>query len=294
MTATIEAAALGDEPDTASVGVLERNRAVLARVARVIRAATNLDWVAAEDDPAVLRARLAADARMLACGCDDVEVVLGWLAGSLTQARLAVWSDDPVRLLALAERDDRVISLLGWPSFLSMPRSWELALATRTLHAPSAESTSLADVFAGVPAVAEFRPGTRRDRERVVLDIGHLVERTGAADRTSARIGEVAHELVINATYVAPVDAAGDPRYAGDRNAEVTLAPREVPVMRFATDGILVALQMTDPFGRLTRGDVLTGIRRGMGAGRAAAADVVDRNNGGAGLGLWRIYSSST
>ena len=35
-----------------------------------------------------------------------------------------------------------------------MPRPWELALATRTLYAPSPDATSLADVFPGVPALA--------------------------------------------------------------------------------------------------------------------------------------------
>jgi hypothetical protein len=42
-----------------TIGVLERNRAVLHRATRVVRAASNLAWVAAEQQPAVLRDKLA-------------------------------------------------------------------------------------------------------------------------------------------------------------------------------------------------------------------------------------------
>jgi hypothetical protein len=291
VSATIDPSALSPEPEAMRIGLLERNRSVLARAARVMRAAANLDWVAADEDPLVVRAQLAADAQLVACEGADAAIALDWMGAACPRCKLVAWSHDPAPLLALAERDDRLVSLIGWPSFQSMPRAWEIALATRTVLAPGPESTMLGDVFAGAPVVAERFPSSQADRDGVVGEIGDLVERVGAADRVSARIAGVAHELVMNATYDAPVGADGEPRYAHDRRAPVTLDRGELPLVRFATDGQLVALQVSDRFGRLTRDQVLASILRGAGAGSANAADVVDPSYGGAGLGLWRVYS---
>ncbi len=293
MVATFDRATLGAEPAMLQIGVLERNRSVLQRAARVMRAAANLDWVAAEEDPLALRAQLDPSTRLLACEASDAELVLGWIGDSFPSARLAVWSHETAPLIELAERDDRVVSLIGWPRFQSMPRSWEIALATRMLLAAFPEPTSIADVFAGVPMVAEFRPAAPAERDEVVLEISRLVERTGGADRLTARIGEVAHELIMNATYDAPVDASGEPRYAKDRRAGVVLERDEVPLVQFATDGLLIALRVSDPFGRLSRDHVVSSIRRGSRAASAVASEVVDRSYGGAGLGIWRVYSSA-
>jgi hypothetical protein len=182
---------------------------------------------------------------------------------------------------------------LGWPTFQSIPRPWEIALATRTILWPGPDHTALGDIFTGVPAVATLHPRGPQDREHAIRQVSGLVERAGGADRTAARIGEVAHELIMNATFDAPVDSRGEPHYAFDRREQVVLKDREIPVFQFATDGMLVALQITDPFGRLTRDHVLSSIDRGRQAGRTSSAEIVDRSQGGAGLGFWRVYSSS-
>ena len=62
MIATIELSSLAPEPAAMTIGVLERNRAVLQRATRVVRAAANFAWVAAEDQPSALRGRLAPQA----------------------------------------------------------------------------------------------------------------------------------------------------------------------------------------------------------------------------------------
>ena len=274
-----------------TIGVLERNRAVLHRATRVVRAASNLAWVAAEAEPSVLRGKLAPGTRLLACDGADAELVLAW--SGLPTARVAAWSHEPHALIALAERDERLVSLIGWPSFQSMPRSWEIALATRMILSQRSDPTELRDVFAGSPVAAELWPRDQRDRERSLAEIGALVERTGAGDRIVSRISEVAHELIMNATYDAPIDARGEPRYLHDRRAHVTLRDDEVPTVQFATDGMLIAIRVTDRFGRLTRDQVLSSLRQGSGASHAVASEVVDRSRGGAGLGLWRVYAAS-
>jgi hypothetical protein len=293
VTPTIDAAALAVAPVgpvATTIGVLERNRAVLQRATRVVRAAANLAWVAAEDQPAALRAKLAPATRLIACDAADAGAVLAW---NLPTARLAAWSHQPHALLALAERDDRLVSLIGWPSFQSMPRSWELALATRMILSHHSDTTELRDAFAGTPAAAELRPRDHRDRQRVVAEVAALVERTGGSDRLAARISEVSHELIMNATYDAPIDARGEPRYHHDRRAPIAVRDAEVPTVQLATDGMLIAVRVTDRFGRLTRDQVLASLRRGADASHAAAGDVVDRSRGGAGLGLWRVYAGS-
>jgi hypothetical protein len=264
---------------------------VLHRATRVVRAAANLAWVAADDEPSALHGKLAPGARLVVCDGADVELVLAW--SGVPGARVAAWSHQPHALLALAERDDRLVSLIGWPSFQSMPRAWEIALATRMILSPHSETTELRDVFAGSPVAAELRPRDPRDRERSLAELGALVERTGAADRVVARITDVAHELIMNATYDAPIDGRGEPRYRHDRRAPVTLEDHEVPAVELATDGMLVAVRVTDRFGRLTRDQVLTSIRHGTAASHVGAAEVVDRSRGGAGLGLWRVYGAA-
>jgi hypothetical protein len=293
MAATIDPTTLASPPDAIRIGILERNRSVLQRVARVMRAASNLDGVVADGDPNVLRSQLSTHARVLACDAEDAGMMLGWIATSYPHARLAVWGHDPRDVLRLAERDDKLVSLLGWPRFQSTPRTWEIALATRMLLASDSDPTSLADLFVGAPVVAEFRPATPSDRDKLLRGISQFVERAGAPDRVSSRIADVGHELVMNATFDAPVNVSGEVRYASDRRAEVVLELDEVPLVQVSTDGILVALQVRDPFGRLSRDHVLASIMRGAAGAEAVASEVIDVSNGGAGLGLWRVYSQS-
>ncbi len=293
MAATLDLASLSPEPTTFTIGVLERNHSVRTRAARVIRAATNLEWVAAEEDPELLRVQLAPSTRLLACEAGDAELVLGWMATAFPRAHLIAWGHDARQLVELAERDERVVSLLGWPAYESMPRSWELAVAARAMLAGGPDPTTLGQILVGSPVVAQFAPATPDDREALLVEVRRLAERVGANDRVCARIVEVAHELVMNATFDAPINRAGEPRYAHDRRAAVELEPAEVPMVQFASDGLLIVLQVTDPFGRLTRDDVLTSVRRGTRAASEAATEVVDSSRGGAGLGLWRVYGSS-
>jgi hypothetical protein len=105
-------------------------------------------------------------------------------------------------------------------------------------------------------------------------------------------VGEVAHEMLMNAMYDAPVDQGGNLLYAHDRKQDVELDERSTPTFRFAADGVHVGLQIVDPFGRLTRDHVLDGIIRARKAENGGEA--LDTSGGGAGLGIFRIYQNST
>jgi len=281
--------------EPATIGVLERNRTVLARAARIVRAASAMLAVAVDDEPAGLRAQLSPETRLLICHGDDLDLALEWCATKYPAARVVTWSAGPMDpLIDAAQRHPQVTSVLGWASFQSMPRPWEIALAVRHVIAAKHEPLHVTELFSGGPVATKYKPRTSDERDAITAELARLAERIGAPARITAKISEVAHELLMNAMYDAPVNHYGEPRYAHDRRATVALDDHEVPTARFATDGNLIAVQVADPFGRLTRGHVLTGIRRGQRAASAADPNgIIDASQGGAGLGLWKIYAGS-
>ena len=275
------------------IGILESNRVVQQRAARVLRSASGLLDVAAESDPASLRALLSEELRLLACDAADLDLAVEWANSRYRDLSIMTWTSgsmDP--LLEAARSAPSLVSLIGWPSFASMPRPWELALATRRIMDQSASAPRLSELFSWGAAMVKFRPRTSQDRDLAVTEVTSLAERAGAPVRVAKRVGEVAHEMIMNALYDAPVDASGIPLYAHDRKRDVVLEEHEAPTFRFAADGVHVALQIVDPFGRLRRNHVLDGILRGRSGGEGD--EVLDTSGGGAGLGLSRIYSQST
>lgn len=276
------------------VAVLERNRTVAQRAARVLRSASGLASVAVESDPATLRSMISDELKLLACDASDLDLALEWSENRYPNQLVMAWTSGSMQpLLEAARSSPKLVSLIGWPTFASMPRPWELALATRRIMEPSAGAPRLSELFSWGSTVMKYRPRTSRDRDVIVAEMAVVSERAGATPRVAQRVGEVAHELLMNAMYDAPVDAEGTPLYAHDRKADVELAETDLPSFRFAADGVHVALQVVDPFGRLSRAHVIDGILRGR-AGSEGGADVLDTSGGGAGLGLYRIYSQST
>lgn len=277
------------------IGILEKNRTVLARATRIVRAASGLAGVATDEDPGGLRLQLSPATRLLLCDGADLELALEWQAHRFPHARIITWSTGPVEpLIELAAAAPAVVSVLGWPGFQSMPRPWEIGLAVRqALHVETA-TLPIAALFAGSPTGVKYKPRSSDDRDATVAELTALAERAGAVSRVASRIGEIAHELLMNAMYDAPVNHYGEARYAHDRRASIVLDEHEVPTARMATDGNLIAVQVADPFGRLTRAHVMDGILRGQRAREASHDDaVIDDSHGGAGLGLWKIYTGA-
>jgi hypothetical protein len=100
--------------------------------------------------------------------------------------------------------------------------------------------------------------------------------------------GELAHELIMNAMYDAPIDAQGRLKYAGDRKAAVALDANECPTVVLGTDGTRLGLRVRDPFGRLERRHVVDGLARGLAGGE------MDHSHGGAGLGMLVCHNASS
>lgn len=113
--------------------------------------------------------------------------------------------------------------------------------------------------------------------------VAHIVDLCSGPLRCGKRVadsaGEVLHELLTNAMYDAPVDDEGRPRYAQDRTAPIELGARDQVVFRYGSDGLRLALEVEDRFGRLTRADLRRSLLQG-------ASGQVSRESGGAGIGL--------
>jgi hypothetical protein len=107
-------------------------------------------------------------------------------------------------------------------------------------------------------------------------------EQLNLGSRLANSIGEVVHELITNAMYDAPVDASGHAIYAHDRTAPIQLTAEDRVIFRYGTDGLRLAVETADRFGRLRRSDLVRSLRR-------AASGQVNRAPGGAGIGLSMI-----
>jgi len=286
-------AAHGPDAEACRIGLLERNRTVASRLARVLSCATGFSDVAVSDDPEDLQARLGDNPALLACELTDLPQVASWVAQIYPGAQILVWTAGSMApLFDIAASNLAITSMLGWPSFETMPRPWELQLAARRIVDPELPPPRLAELFGWGSTVVKYRPRTTADRDAVVAEVQWLSEKAGAPPRTAEKLAEVAHELLMNAMYDAPVDVDGKPRYAHDRTTDISLEDQEVPTFRLASDGVNLALQVVDTFGRLARHQVLRSIRRGM-ATAAGGNEVLDTSHGGAGIGLHKIYASS-
>jgi CRP-like cAMP-binding protein len=102
-------------------------------------------------------------------------------------------------------------------------------------------------------------------------------------------IHTVTEELLMNAIYDAPTDASGKPLFNHlPRTEKVTLQPEQEARLRYGTDGFLLAVSVTDPFGSLSRDVIVKYLESGY-----AGQNVESAEKGGAGKGLHMIIENS-
>jgi hypothetical protein len=120
--------------------------------------------------------------------------------------------------------------------------------------------------------------------------MGEFFETNGASSRTIQVLRDAAEELLTNAFYDAPV-AAGIVNEPISRTRDVILPDDHACDLAYGCRDDLAIVRVRDPFGSLSRArlvEVLT---------RCARMDMqveVDETMGGAGLGLWRIFSGAS
>src|SRR5438067_480540 len=212
--------------------------------------------------------------------------IMKWLRGS-PKLKAVLYSGDPVdRLLGKALQEPRLVALMGRPSFDVPPREDDmLHIARRTLKAEAAPFES--HLSWGAAGFA-YSLTDAKGRDHAVQETMAFAGKLGAPKRVGEMPGELSHELIMNALYDAPVDEFGKPRFAHDRKAEIALGAEDAAVYRCGSDGVRIACEVVDHFGRLERKHVFGGLVRGLKAGQ------MDTAGGGAGLGMLVSYRSTT
>lgn len=111
----------------------------------------------------------------------------------------------------------------------------------------------------------------------------------GVHPRLIENTATVVDELVTNALYNAPIDAAGAHRFAHlPRTTAVELDPGEQVALTLCSDGERLGISVVDPFGALTKEqslEYLVSCIRGQ-------DEKPSREKGGAGLGLYMTFDA--
>jgi hypothetical protein len=265
------------------VVILERNKLVGRKLARLFLA-TGASAVAV-DEPAALGA--AIDGADVVCAdAFDGDAVLDQLRAR-PDLRGVLWTAEPLRRsLRYLVESPAIDHVLARRDFESPPPAWEVVMVARRLA--GAAAPALGGYLDWGFSTLDLDVQVTADRDAAAGQIQDFIAGLGAPRRIAEMFAELGHELIMNAMYDAPVDAFGRVKYAADRKADIALADHERPVVRLATDGTRLALQVSDPFGRLERRHVVDGLARGLAGGE------LDRSHGGAGLGMLVCHNAST
>lgn len=195
-----------------------------------------------------------------------------------------------VDVLSGSLNDARVVALVGTKNGVPL-RDWELTYLARRLVAPLEEAPLMSDLLAWGGAVMSWTPANTNQLRTTVAQIERVCAHVGVERWQSKTVAEAAHELLMNAIYDAPRDAAGNALNAMDRTADVTLEPHLVPTLVFTVNGDLVALDVVDPNGGLSRRRYVQGVLRGQRNIEQQMSEL-DTSHGGAGLGLHSLFAS--
>jgi hypothetical protein len=263
--------------------VLQREALVNKRISRMWRSA-GLEVVSLSD-PSEVQKHLEG-AALLGADEFDRDVVVSALREH-PNLRACVWMAEPInRVLRVMKQEPRLSSVLGRANFETTPREWELLLVAQRAASP----------LKRVPFSAYLRWGFSgfeiavRDTNALELAVAKTEKFIASLDVPkwiTDALSELTHELLMNAVYDAPADSSGRPKFAHDRKQRVELPPEEAATLRVGCDGVLVCIQVVDPFGRLQREHVVDGLLRGLQTGE------LDEKGGGAGLGMAVCHNST-
>lgn len=263
--------------------ILERNKLVGRKVARIFLSVGATATVVDEPKQVV---GVLEQADVLCADTFDGDFVAERVR-SHPRLRGVLWTAEPLRRSLKYLVETRTIDhVLGRRDFDTPPRAWEILLVARRLAGVEFAPPLSGFLDWGYSSL-DLHVRTTSDRDLAVAKIQEFVGALQLPKRVAEMFGELGHELLMNAMYDAPIDAQGNPKYAADRKADIRLADHERPIVRVATDGSRLVLQVRDPFGRLERRHVFDGLARGL-------AGEMDQSHGGAGLGMMVCHNSSS
>jgi hypothetical protein len=259
------------------VVILERNRMVNRRIARYFTAA-GMEAICVED-PADLATHVDT-ADLLAADTFDGDLVVA-TCKARPRLRALLWTAEPLKhTLRHAASMPQLSNVMGRKDFESTPRNWEMVMVARRLLRPEEPGPPFSSFLDWGFTGFQDKIGTTEQRDAVVEKVQRFINNLGVPKRISEMFGELTHEMLMNGMFDAPADADGRAKYALDRKAQLSLPEPEQPLVRVATDGTRLAIQVRDPFGRLQRKHVFDGLARGLAGGE------MDTSHGGAGLGM--------
>ena len=277
-----------------TIGILHTDPALAKVVRRAVQSAVMGIQVLAESNTKALLSKVEPTALkgVFAQGPHAPSLIAALNAGGSTAPVCLFMPETDEVLLTTAIHEPRIAALMYSPAEIG-PLDWELMYLSRRWAAPAEAAPHMGMLLNWGAATVKWSPRTTEDLRRIVTQIERLVLNVGVDRRTAEAVSVVAHELLMNAMYDAPVDARGQLRYALDRSAMITLEPHEVPELRLTIDSRRIALDAIDPFGRLPRARFFDGVLRGHRSLTAADPEqFLDKSFGGAGLGLHTLYTS--
>lgn len=120
-------------------------------------------------------------------------------------------------------------------------------------------------------------------RQQIVTDLAQVIRGGGQSARVASMAMLVADELISNAVHNAPCDAGGH-HYRSEvaRDTDLELDPAHQVRLRWGCDARYFAIEVTDRFGSLDRGTILSSL----------AKQDVRESGGGAGMGVVLSYRS--
>lgn len=125
-------------------------------------------------------------------------------------------------------------------------------------------------------------------------DLETYLVNLGIKQKLIHRAVTVAEETAMNAIYDAPVDQDGIALYNHlERTVRVQLQPKQQGVLRYACDGIFLAISTEDPFGAFKREIILDYLGYGYSNDLDSIAINERLGKGGAGKGIYQILSLS-
>jgi hypothetical protein len=198
-----------------------------------------------------------ADALVAAMTADAIGVVDATIAQARPDLRrlpARAWIAVPGEGLAPAEAP--VVNALlgaGWQHVVAhpMPILAEELLAT-VQKLIRADLFGLEKYMAWGAEVRSYVLEDARERDDAVARVARDVASVGLPERIASLVSVIADELVANALYIAPVDAAGErPRRAEPRDRPRALLGRDEVIVRWATDARYLAIEVCDRWGSL-------------------------------------------
>jgi hypothetical protein len=155
-------------------------------------------------------------------------------------------------------------------------------LLERLRHGPGQPALAAAAVGRQALLASSIRREVRFERMR------EYFSQRGVSPRVTNAVLDIAEELVTNALYDAPVEA-GYFKQPVPRTSSVELPPEHACEISYGIEQGCAFARVRDPFGALSRTRLLGVLNR-----CSATCVSLDESRGGAGLGLWRVFSTAS